>query len=261
MKEFLESLIGAYKGRYQNKFIGTFALFYLGLSWKNVVAIFFISEFSYENLVLLWSIGNVAFLIKVTLSVVCALAYLYFSPIISLWVHRLQSDAVTQYKIQTLRNEIKVLEHKEYLESKKTEVLIKERNNLEMEVDNIQLNGDAAIFSHLKTDLSEQQLRDMYFNLEKNKAINSAVFDRVKSFVHDVSAAENTFSDIEILEKSEVMKEKFSSLLEDMKKNSGYGGFGLTFSESNVKKMLSESEGVISSYRDFIVIGKKISSS
>lgn len=258
MKEFLESLFGAYKGRYQNKFVGTFLLFYIGLSWKELSVFLFLSKFSYEQFIGLWSIGYLSLCVKLFLSALFATIYLYASPIISLWIHKLQSDAITGYKIQNVKNEIRVLEEKERLENKKSDVLVKERDNLEMEVDNSRLSRDIAIYNELKGALSEQELRDMYFDLERKETIDSGVFERIKGFAHDISSAENSFYNPDMLKKSEIMQEKFSILLEDMKKNSGYGGFGLKFSSLLIKKMLSEKDEVINSYRDFIVESKRI---
>jgi hypothetical protein len=61
MKEFFESLFGAYKGRYKNKFIGTFLLVYVVWHWDKAIAIFFISEMSHGEFISLWGLDAHSF--------------------------------------------------------------------------------------------------------------------------------------------------------------------------------------------------------
>lgn len=258
MKDFFESVFGAYKSRYQNKFIGTFVLFYMALNWEKVIAVFFLSEFSYRRFVFLWSMDWYEFIEKVLVCSVLTVAYLFLAPLASLWVHRMQSYALTEYKVQNIKNEKRILKEKEKLEDVKTELLVKERDNFEMEFDNSKINRDINIYNLLKSTLTEQDLMDLYLGLEREEKISYEMFNKLKSFFHDLSAAENTFSDDELSDAADSMKSSFSLLFEGVKKHRGHGSGGYLYAKEVIQKIFKDKDLLIKSYRDFIRVSKKI---
>lgn len=257
MKDFFESVFGAYKARYQNKFIGTFILFYLALNWEKVVAVFFLSEFTYQRFIFLWSMDWYELAIKVFVGAFLALVYLFFAPLVSLWVHKMQSYALTEYKVQNIKNEKRIVKEKEKLEHVRSDLLIKERDNLEMEVDNSKINRDINIYNILRSAITEQDLMDLYFGLEKDGKITSKMFDKTKRFFYELSAAENAFVNGGLSKAAGFMMDKFSVLLNEMKKNRGYDQSGYIYSHEHVKQIMKEKDSTIQSYREFINASKE----
>jgi hypothetical protein len=258
MKDFFESVLGAYKSRYQNKFIGTFILFYLALNWEKVIAVFFLSEFSYQRFIFLWSMDWRELAIKISASVVLAFAYLFLAPMCSLLVHKMQSYALTEYKLQNIKNEKRIVKEKEKLEVVKGDLLAKERDNLEMEVDNSKINSDINVYNLLKSTLTEQDIMDLYLSLEREEKISYDMFKKLKSFFHDLSAAENTFSDGDLSSVADSMKISFAVLFEGAKKHRGYDAGGYLYSKEIIQKLFKEKDLIIKSYRDFIQVSKKV---
>lgn len=257
MKEFFESLLGSYKGRYKNKFIGTFFLFYLVLNWKKVAVIFFISDMSYRDFLFHWSDDASSVLVVMGCAFILSCLYLAVSPWLSYVVHVAQSKAIAEYKIQTIKNDIRIIEEKERLEAAKGELLQKERDNINMEVGNSEKNRDINVYNILKSKLTEQDLMNMYFGLEKDESISYEMFRKTKEFFHELSAAENDFLDKDISKAVVLMREKFLILLEDMKKHRGHSTNGYTYSPENIKQIVKDKDSTINSYRDFIRESKK----
>lgn len=257
MKEFLESLFGAYKGRYQNKFIGTFALFYLGLSWKNVIAIFFISEFSYEKFVELWSIGYSELLIRIVLSAGLTVGYLYFTPIVSFWVHKMQSEPKRKYKNISLEDEIYIINRRKELEEAKREVLTLEHENIVSKVENEKISNDAVVFRKLIGLFSEQRLRNVFYDMEKN-FISNENFQDIKNFINEMSAAENAFLDDMLMLRSEDLLANISAVFKILRSDGKEEMYSRAYSSSSAYKILELQPETIASYREFFRAGKTL---
>lgn len=257
MKDFFESVFGAYKSRYQNKFIGTFSLFYLALNWEKVVAIFFMAEFSYQRFIFLWSMDWDELGVKIIVSALMSVAYLFFAPLISLWVHKMQSYALTEYKIQNIKNEKRIIKEKEKLEDVKTDLLVKERDNFEMEVDITNKNRDVNIYNRLISFFNEQKLRELFYSINDLRSITVERFDELRNFLYELAAVENMFYADELNEKRNELvtrvSEMASLVIQGIRVVDGY-----SFDDEQVESIMKHEELVIVAYREFILEARNL---
>ncbi|EIK46781.1 hypothetical protein O59_000802 [Cellvibrio sp. BR] len=257
MKDFFESVFGAYKSRYQNKFIGTFVLFYMALNWERVIAVFFLSEFSYQRFIFLWSMDLYELAVKVSVSALLTLVYLFFSPLASLLVHKMQSYALTEYKIQNIKNEKRIIKEKEKLEDVKTDLLVKERDNFEMEAGITSKNRDISVYNKLISFFNEQKLRELFYSISDLRSISMEKFDRLRKFIYELAAVENMFYEDELNEKRNELltrvSEMASLVVQGIRVVDGY-----SFEDEQVDSILKYEELVVDAYREFILEARNL---
>ncbi len=187
--------------------------------------------------------------------------YLAVSPWLSFIVHVAQSKAVTQYKIQTLKNDRMVFEEKQAMESARQGALALEQKNVESEVaieeskERLHESNDKKKYAEIVELFSEEKIRKMFNELE-----GEFLSGEMRSLIYELN---NKLNSIEYNFESEQMEkcrykyaEATNTLANYLKDNLVQDIVAYTLENtSGIAKIKNE---IISRYRDFYQEGQKI---
>ncbi len=264
MKEFFESFFDTLKTRYRNKFIGTFVLIYLGLNWKKISALLFISDLTYQEFINIWDETGGSFWWTIFLAFIISLIYLIVSPWLSYFVHAVQSAAITKYKIQTLKNEMDFISKKQDMELARSKLLEIEKTNAESTAEIKELkdqneieNPDKLIFKKIIEILSEKEIKQ--YILDVNDTTKGHNFKKaLTQLCSEISTIENKYKNTAVQECANLLEKSCLKTLEFIESSRI-----LHYSRNNVpnekiNQFVSVLRDFLVKYRNFYEAGVKL---
>lgn len=247
--EVFESLITNFKERFQNKFIGTFIVFFVILNWKKELAIFYIKDMKYSEAVHALSIDENYFYCLVFRSALYTAIYLFVAPWLSFFIHKVQSYPIFMYKNLTIEKNIQ-------LQTKKKRLLVLSEENIKLEEKSKlrkDKNNDDVIFDRLMSDYGEVELVLLFESVDGHLPIDSAVINKLKNYIRKSSTVDYEFSDLQIQEKHNValsLMQKLVDTIADPTLSSFFNG-EYHLNEEGRAEVLNIKNEVLFAYRSF----------
>lgn len=189
--------------------------------------------------------------------------YLAISPWLSFVVHVAQSKAITEYKIQTLRNERLVFEEKQAMESVRSVALDLEQKNIDSEVaiketkEVANESDDKKRYLELITIFSEEKIRNMFSQLESG-TIGYSTYNSISELCDKLQSIEYHFEN-ELLENSRInYAEKIQMLVNFLKNNTEVNTNGYSVAAMGASYIVGIRDIIIPAYRAFFAAGRSL---